>query len=96
MLSGTVFYQLYTLSDELVSLNWQNSILVTALRHFFRCCTGQYLEPLIRVPDSLTAETEFLSQGGKQRLPVRNPPPLATPKALNQSCSLDFIHDALI
>lgn len=27
---------------------------------------------------------------GKQRLPVRNPAPLATPEALNQSWSIDF------
>ncbi|EPV6141172.1 IS3 family transposase [Morganella morganii] len=33
---------------------------------------------------------------GKQRLPVRNPVPLATPEALNQSWSVDFMHDALI
>ena len=33
---------------------------------------------------------------GKQRLPVRNPAPLATPEALNQSWSVDFMHDALI
>lgn len=32
----------------------------------------------------------------KQRLPVRNPAPLATPEALNQSWSVDFMHDALI
>ncbi|WP_421505002.1 IS3 family transposase [Erwinia rhapontici] len=32
---------------------------------------------------------------GKQRLPVRNPAPLATPEALNQSGSIDFMHDAL-
>ncbi len=33
---------------------------------------------------------------GKQRLPVRNPSPLATPEALNQSWSVDFMHDALV
>lgn len=33
---------------------------------------------------------------GKQRLPVRNPVPLATPEALNQSWSVDFMHDALV
>ena len=33
---------------------------------------------------------------GKQRLPVRNPLPLATPEALDQSWSVDFMHDALI
>lgn len=32
---------------------------------------------------------------GKQSLPVRNPAPLATPEALNQSWSIDFMHDAL-
>ena len=32
---------------------------------------------------------------GKQRLPVRNPSPLATPEAPNQSWSVDFMHDAL-
>ncbi|EJS93224.1 Low calcium response locus protein T [Pectobacterium wasabiae CFBP 3304] len=30
---------------------------------------------------------------GKQRLPVRNPAPLATPEAMNQSWSIDFMHD---
>ncbi|WP_249546162.1 IS3 family transposase [Escherichia coli] len=33
---------------------------------------------------------------GKQRLPVRNPSPLATPEALNQSWYVDFMHDALV
>ncbi|EPC5538530.1 IS3 family transposase [Salmonella enterica] len=33
---------------------------------------------------------------GKQRLPVRNPSLLATPEALNQSWSVDFMHDALV
>lgn len=33
---------------------------------------------------------------GKQRLPVCNPSPLATPEALNQSWSVDFMHDALV
>lgn len=32
---------------------------------------------------------------GKQRLPVRNPSPLATTQALNQSWYVDFMHDAL-
>lgn len=34
-------------------------------------------------------------RNGKQRLPVRNPSLLATPEALNQSWSVDFMHDAL-
>ncbi len=33
---------------------------------------------------------------GKQRLPVRNSAPLATPQALNQSWPIDFMHDALV
>lgn len=33
---------------------------------------------------------------GKQRLPVRNPSPLATSDAMNQSESMDFMHDALV
>ncbi len=33
---------------------------------------------------------------GKQRLPVRNPAPLATPETMNQSWSIDFMHDALV
>nr|WP_227640543.1 IS3 family transposase [Klebsiella pneumoniae] len=33
---------------------------------------------------------------GKQRLPVRNPIPLVTPEAMNQSWSIDFMHDALV
>ncbi|SFD00889.1 putative transposase [Kosakonia oryzae] len=33
---------------------------------------------------------------GKQRLPVRNPAPLATPEGMNQSWSIDFMHDALV
>lgn len=33
---------------------------------------------------------------GKQRLPVRNPAPLATPEVLNQNWSVDFMHDALV
>lgn len=33
---------------------------------------------------------------GKQRLPVRNPAPLATPQALNQSGSIYFMHNALV
>lgn len=37
-----------------------------------------------------------LRRKGKQRLPVRNPELLATPQALNQSWSSDFMHDALV
>lgn len=33
---------------------------------------------------------------GKQRLPVSNPAPLATPEAMNQSWSIDFMHDVLV
>ncbi|HDK6925104.1 TPA: IS3 family transposase, partial [Klebsiella pneumoniae] len=33
---------------------------------------------------------------GKQRLAARNPAPLATPEAMNQSWSIDFMHDALV
>ncbi|KHT32685.1 transposase [Pectobacterium carotovorum subsp. carotovorum] len=33
---------------------------------------------------------------GKQRLPMRYPAPLATPEHLNQSWSVDFMHDALV
>ncbi|MGD1730049.1 DDE-type integrase/transposase/recombinase, partial [Klebsiella pneumoniae] len=33
---------------------------------------------------------------GKQHLPVRNPVPLVTPEAMNQSWSIDFMHDALV
>ncbi|HIF3111565.1 TPA: hypothetical protein ACXZTU_003982 [Salmonella enterica] len=33
---------------------------------------------------------------GKQRLPVRNPPPLATPEVLNQNWSVDFMNDDLV
>jgi len=33
---------------------------------------------------------------GKQRRQVRNPAPLATPEAMNQSWSIDFMHDALV
>ncbi|MDZ0183562.1 IS3 family transposase [Klebsiella quasipneumoniae] len=33
---------------------------------------------------------------GKQRLPLRNPAPLVTPEAMNQSWSIDFMHDALV
>lgn len=33
---------------------------------------------------------------GKQRLPVRNPAPLSTPEAMNQSWSIDFMHNALV
>lgn len=33
---------------------------------------------------------------GKQRLPVRNPALLAMPEALNQSWSIDFMHDAQV
>jgi putative transposase len=32
---------------------------------------------------------------GKLRLPVRNPTPLTTPEALDQSWFIDFIHDSL-
>lgn len=33
---------------------------------------------------------------GKQRLPVRYSAPLATPEAMNQSWSIDFMHNALV
>lgn len=33
---------------------------------------------------------------GKQSLPVGHPAQLATPEALNQSWSIDFMHDALV
>ncbi len=33
---------------------------------------------------------------GKQRLSVRNQAPLSTPEAMNQSGSIDFMHDALV
>ena len=33
---------------------------------------------------------------GKQRLPLRHPAPLAMPEAMNQSWSIDFVHDALV
>ncbi len=33
---------------------------------------------------------------GRQRLPVRNSATLVTPEALNQSWSVDFMHDSLI
>ncbi len=33
---------------------------------------------------------------GKQRFPVRNPAPLVVPEQLNQSWSVDFMHDALV
>lgn len=33
---------------------------------------------------------------GKQRLPMRNPAALVTPEHLNQSWSVDFMHDALV
>lgn len=36
-----------------------------------------------------------LRRKGKQRLPTRNPSPLAVPEALNQRWSVDFMHDAL-
>ena len=32
----------------------------------------------------------------QQLLPVHNPIPLATPKAFNQSWSIDFMHDVLV
>lgn len=43
----------------------------------------------------LSAEAEFRRKG-KQLLPVRNHSPLAIPEALNQSCSVDFMHDSRI
>jgi putative transposase len=33
---------------------------------------------------------------GKQRLPVRNSASLVAPEILNQSWSIDFMHDALV
>lgn len=33
---------------------------------------------------------------GKQRRPLRNPVTLATPGAVNQSWSINFMHDALV
>lgn len=38
----------------------------------------------------------YFRHKGKQRLLVRNLVPLATPEALNQSWSIDFIHGAFV
>ncbi|RAR70486.1 helix-turn-helix protein [Pantoea ananatis] len=38
----------------------------------------------------------FRRKGKQQRLPVLNPAPLTTPEALNQSWSIDFMHDELV
>ena len=43
----------------------------------------------------LSAEAEFRRKG-KQRLPVRNPSPLGTSETLNQSGSVDCMHDARV
>ena len=45
--------------------------------------------------DLLPTETESSSQG-KQRLPVRNPAPLAIPTVLNPSWSIPFVRNELV
>lgn len=60
-----------------------------------RAVAAAILRTIKRLPDLLPAETEF-SPKGKQRLPVRNPAPLATPQALKPELVHRFMHDALV
>ncbi len=77
-------------------LKWQNAIRDTVLRSCSRYCAGWGMHGIIKERTGYCLLKLNFRRKGKQRLPVRNPAPVATPEALNQSWSIDFMHDTLM
>jgi putative transposase len=100
-LSRTVFrYQPDTLSDEPVIM-----ALAVAAERYPRYGFKKLFQVLPRQDNSWNHKRVHriycllklnFRRKVKQRLPERNPATLATPEAMNQSWSIDFMHDALV
>jgi len=76
---------------------WQSDTHDTVFRNSSRFCGGRDTRGITKGTIVFICLLKLnFRRKGKQRLPVRNPSPLATPEALNQSWSFDFMHDALV